>query len=97
MKEALTPRPSDNILDNLLDVSKLAPETLNNNIAFNVRLVPSPKDTLDETVTRMADMIKTYFEQGGHAGIVYHEQHRYFEGRYDISGILSRSLNPHYS
>jgi len=63
----LTPHPSasNNIMDNLLDVAKLAPETLDNNIAFNVRVVPSPKDTHDQTITRMANTLQTYFEQGG--------------------------------
>lgn len=63
----LTPHPSasNNIMDNLLDVAKLAPETLDNNIAFNVRVVPSPKDTHDQTITRMANTLRTYFEQNG--------------------------------
>ena len=63
----LTPHPSasNNILDNLLDVAKLDPETLDNNIAFNVRVVPSPKDTHEQTINRMVATLKTYFEQGG--------------------------------
>jgi pyruvate-formate lyase len=63
----LTPSPaaSKNLLDNLMDVAKLAPETLDNNIAFNVRVVPSAKDTHDQTMTRMVDTVRPYFEQGG--------------------------------
>lgn len=63
----LTPHPtaSNNLMDNLLDVAKLAPETLDNNIAFNVRVTGSSKDTHDQTITRMADTIQTYFEKGG--------------------------------
>ena len=63
----LTPHPSasNNIMDNLLDVAKLDPVTLDNNIAFNVRVVPSPKDTHEQTITRMAQVLRTYFEQGG--------------------------------
>ena len=63
----LTPHPSasNNIMDNLLDVARLAPETLDNNIAFNVRVVPSPKDTHEQTITRMSQVLDTFFEQGG--------------------------------
>ncbi len=63
----LTPHPSasPNMLDNLLDVARLNPRTLDNNIAFNVRIVPSAKDTHEQTVDRMASYVQTYFEQGG--------------------------------
>ncbi|MBK2125212.1 pyruvate formate lyase family protein [Fangia hongkongensis] len=63
----LTPNPkaSKNILDNLLDVAKLAPETLDNNIAFNVRIAPSKKDSHEEIIDRLTAYVKTYFEQGG--------------------------------
>lgn len=63
----LTPSPdaSHNLLDNLLDVAELDPRTLDNNIAFNVRIVPSPKDSHEETVKRMADYMETYFKKGG--------------------------------
>ena len=49
----LTPHPSasKNIMDNLLDVAKLPPETMDNNIAFNVRVVPSPKDTHEQLIS----------------------------------------------
>ncbi len=63
----LTPHPSasTNMLDNLLDVAQLDPETLDNNIAFNVRIVPSAKDTHEQTVDRMTDYVSSYFEKGG--------------------------------
>lgn len=63
----LTPQPSasKNLLDNLLDVAKLDPATMDNNIAFNVRVVPSARDSHEQTITRMADTITAYFEQGG--------------------------------
>ncbi len=63
----LTPSPdaSPNLLDNLLDVAQLDPETLDNNIAFNVRIVPSSKDTLAATIKRMADYVETYIKKGG--------------------------------
>lgn len=63
----LTPHPSasKNILDNLLDVAQLDPTTLANNIAFNVRVVPSSKDTYEQNIDRMTDYVQTYFEKGG--------------------------------
>lgn len=63
----LTPQPlaSDSFLDNLRDVASLDPRCLDNNIAFNVKLVPSPADTREKTVETMASYVKTYFEQGG--------------------------------
>ncbi len=63
----LTPSPdaSPNLLDNLLDVAQLDPRTLDNNIAFNVRIAPSSKDTLDKTVKRMADYVEAFVRKGG--------------------------------
>jgi formate C-acetyltransferase len=63
----LTPHPSasKNFLDNIRDVAKLNPRNMDNNIAFNVKLVPSAKDSRDKTVDTMASYVKTYFEQGG--------------------------------
>jgi len=63
----LTPCPaaSKNILDNLLDVAKLDPKTLDNNIAFNVRLSFSKKNTYEQNIDRVADIVETYFDQGG--------------------------------
>ncbi|MEW5783772.1 MAG: pyruvate formate lyase family protein [Bacillota bacterium] len=63
----LTPHPSasKNYLDNIRDVARLNPISLDNNIAFNVKLVPSAKDTREQTVDHMLSYVKTYFEQGG--------------------------------
>jgi formate C-acetyltransferase len=63
----LTPHPgaSKNLLDNLRDVASLDPKTLDNNMAFNVRMVPSASDTHDQAVTRMAHYASTYMAQGG--------------------------------
>jgi formate C-acetyltransferase len=63
----LTPHPSAsvNMLDNLLDVAQLDPGTLDNNIAFNVRIVPSAKDSHEQTIHRMSEYVLTYFEKGG--------------------------------
>ena len=61
----LTPEPgaSNNLLDNLRDVASLDPENLNNNIAFNVKVVPGADRA--KTVETMFAYVKTYFELGG--------------------------------
>ena len=63
----LTPSPdaSKNFLDNIIAVAKLDPKNLDNNIAFNVKLTPSPEDTREKTVDNMHSYVKTYFTQGG--------------------------------
>lgn len=63
----LTPQPSasKNFLDNICDVAKLNPEFMDNNIAFNVKLIPDSKDTREETVNTMSAYVKTYFDHGG--------------------------------
>jgi formate C-acetyltransferase len=63
----LTPHPSasKNLLDNLMDVAKLDPKTLDNNMAFNVRIVPGVTDSHDDAVTRMKQYAGTYMDQGG--------------------------------
>ncbi|MFP4475245.1 MAG: pyruvate formate lyase family protein [Desulfatibacillaceae bacterium] len=63
----LTPSPeaSPNFLDNMLDVASLAPENMDNNIAFNVKLVPAATDGVAKTVETMAAYVRAYFQQGG--------------------------------
>lgn len=63
----LTPEPnaSSNLLDNIRDVARLDPGTMNNNIAFNVKVVPSASDTHQAMVDNMTAYAKTYFELGG--------------------------------
>jgi formate C-acetyltransferase len=63
----LTPEPnaSKNLLDNIRDVSQLEPRNMNNNIAFNVKVVPGANDTHDKTVEDMFSYTKTYFGLGG--------------------------------
>ena len=63
----LTPEPhaSSNLLDNIRDVARLNPKNMNNNIAFNVKVVPSAKDTREQVVERMFAYVKAYFELGG--------------------------------
>jgi len=63
----LTPHPSasKNFLDNIRDVARMNPHYMDNNIAFNVRLVPAEQDSHEKTVDTMFSYVKTYFEQGG--------------------------------
>jgi formate C-acetyltransferase len=63
----LTPEPkaSPNLLNNLRDVSKLNPKHMNNNIAFNVKVVPAQSDSPEKTVEKMYAYAKGYFEMGG--------------------------------
>jgi len=63
----LTPNPlaSANFLDNLRDVARLDPETMDNNIAFNVKLNPSTEDSREKIVNIMSSYVKTYFDMGG--------------------------------
>lgn len=63
----LTPEPhaSRSILDNLRDVAGLDPTTMNNNIAFNVKVVPSPGDSHRQTVDTLYSYAKAYTDLGG--------------------------------
>lgn len=47
------------------DVACLAPENMDNNIAFNVKLTPSAADSRQKTVDTMFSYVKTYFDLGG--------------------------------
>ncbi|MCP4115348.1 MAG: formate acetyltransferase [Desulfobacteraceae bacterium] len=62
-----TPHPgaSNSFLDNMRDVAGLNPRHMDNNIAFNVKLVPSARDSRKKTVDTMAAYVKSYFDQGG--------------------------------
>jgi formate C-acetyltransferase len=63
----LTPQSfaSKSLLDNMRDVARLDPVNLNNNIAFNVKVVPSTSDSHEKTVNDMFSYVKTYFGLGG--------------------------------
>ncbi len=63
----LTPEPnaSKNLLDNIRDVARLDPHSMNNNIAFNVKVVPGDGDTHEQVVENMYSYAKTYFDLGG--------------------------------
>jgi formate C-acetyltransferase len=62
-----TPHPSasNSFLDNIRDVARLNPMNMDNNIAFNVKMVPSANDTREKTVDTLYSYVKSYFEQGG--------------------------------
>jgi formate C-acetyltransferase len=63
----LTPAPiaSKNFLDNISAVAALKPEYMDNNIAFNVKITPSPDESREKIVEKMFFYVKSYFEQGG--------------------------------
>ncbi|MBP7232602.1 MAG: hypothetical protein KBA28_11805 [Syntrophaceae bacterium] len=63
----LTPEPhaSRSILDNIRDVAKLKAENMNNNIAFNVKVVPGVQETHQKNVDIIYSYVKTYSDLGG--------------------------------
>ena len=63
----LTPEAnaSKSLLDNIKDVTRLDPTSMNNNIAFNVKVNPSAKDTHAQTVEHLTDYAKAYSALGG--------------------------------
>ncbi len=63
----LTPEPnaSRNLLDNIRDVAGLDPHLMNNNIAFNVKVVPAAADSHAQVVEHMYNYARTYFDLGG--------------------------------
>jgi pyruvate formate-lyase/glycerol dehydratase family glycyl radical enzyme len=63
----LTPNPdaSNSFLDNIRDVARLDPGGMQNNIAFNVKLVPAAGEAPDRTVDAMTAYARTYFDLGG--------------------------------
>jgi len=63
----LTPEPhaSKNILDNIRDVAGLDVRNMNNNIAFNVKVVPGAHETHQKIVDNIYSYVKTYSDLGG--------------------------------
>ncbi len=63
----LTPEPdaSRSLLDNIRDVSRLEAAHMNNNIAFNVKVVPGARETHADTVEHVFQYARTYNELGG--------------------------------
>ena len=63
----LTPQPhaSNNYLDFIRSVAALSPDAMDNNIAFNVKLVPKAGEERREIVNTMAAYVTSYMELGG--------------------------------
>ena len=63
----LTPEPhaSKSLLDNIRDVAKLEPTYANNNIAFNVKVVPGANESYEKTVDIIYSYMKSYFMLNG--------------------------------
>ncbi len=63
----LTPEAhaSKSLLDNIRDVSLLEAGNMNNNIAFNVKVVPSAKESHQEAVDHVYSYARTYCDLGG--------------------------------
>jgi len=63
----LTPEPhaSNNILDNIRDVASLNPKNMKNNIAFNIKVVPSSHDSHQQNVKNIFSYVKAYSNLGG--------------------------------
>ena len=63
----ITPSPgvTGDILQSIRAIATLDPLKMPNNIAFNVKIAPSPEDSHKEFVERVAAYTKTYFELGG--------------------------------
>ena len=63
----LTPEAnaSKSLLDNIRDATRLEPTSMNNNIAFNVKVNPSPRDSHAQTVEHVTNYAKAYSTMGG--------------------------------
>ncbi|MCP4134708.1 MAG: formate acetyltransferase [bacterium] len=63
----LTPEPhaSKDLLNNIRDVAALKPEYMNNNIAFNVKVVPGVGEAHGKIVDTIFSYVKSYFALGG--------------------------------
>ncbi|MFZ5572687.1 MAG: pyruvate formate lyase family protein [Thermodesulfobacteriota bacterium] len=63
----LTPHPTagKSFLDHIRDIARLDPRHMDNNIAFNVKIVPAAGETREALVDAMHAYVKTYFAQGG--------------------------------
>lgn len=87
----LTPQAhaSKSLLDNIRDVCSLDIKNMNNNIAFNVKVVPGAKDTPQQIIDNIYSYVKAYCDLGGmqmqfnvvstdtlRAAMVYPEEYR---------------------
>lgn len=63
----LTPQAcsTSSLLDNIHDVARLDPRNMNNNIAFNIKVVPAAGESHEKSVNDIFSYVKTYFDLGG--------------------------------
>ncbi len=63
----LTPQPvaSEDYLNNIRDVASLEPSHMDNNIAFNVKLVPPSNGSREKIIEMMAGYVYGYFKNNG--------------------------------
>ncbi|HUT53170.1 MAG TPA: pyruvate formate lyase family protein [bacterium] len=63
----ITPSPGtkDTLLQQIQTIAGLDPVKMPNNIAFNVKVMPDPKDTPEQALNTMAAYAKTYLHSGG--------------------------------
>jgi len=63
----LTPNVSDKdvLIENIRSVAALNSEKMPNNLAFNVKLVPGPNDSHEETIDYFHAYTRSYFDLGG--------------------------------
>jgi len=59
------PNPHDSFLANIQTVAELDPLKMPNNIAFNVKVVPDPRDSQAQTLDYFTAYAKSYFDLGG--------------------------------
>ncbi len=59
------PRASAAFTDNIKAVASLDPESMDNNLAFNVKLDFRPDEPRKDIIERMAAYVRTYFDLGG--------------------------------
>ncbi len=53
------------IVEHIHDVASLNHHQMPNNIAFNVKVAPAPRDSQSDTVGHMTGYARTYFQEGG--------------------------------
>ncbi|MBN1945904.1 MAG: hypothetical protein JW797_09515, partial [Bradymonadales bacterium] len=63
----ITPAPARGVsfTAHIHDVAAIEGRYAPNNLAFNVKVVPAPHDTQEQTVERMAAYVRTYVQEGG--------------------------------
>lgn len=59
------PREKDVLIENIRAVSALDSIKMPNNLAFNIKLVPGPHDSHEETINQFYGYTQSYFDLGG--------------------------------